>query len=110
MRRGNKPELDRCPKAYLKWSFVVAGMVIAFVSYAVYSSVADGVAGSSVAVGTGVAEGSALPPSAYGAQSVILAEHVNEEDGYEKPVCKRLEDSGERYSQEEEASDEGDRP
>lgn len=105
MRRGNKPELDRCPKAYLKWSFVVAGMVIAFVSYAVYSNVADGVADSSVAVVTELA-----PTGAYGAQSVILAEHVNEEDGYEKPVCKRLEDSGERYSQEEEASDEEDRP
>jgi membrane-associated protease RseP (regulator of RpoE activity) len=28
---------------------------------------------------------------------VILVEHINEEDDYEKPVCKRLEESGERY-------------
>jgi serine protease Do len=29
--------------------------------------------------------------------NVILTEHLNEEDDYEKPVCKRLEESGERY-------------
>jgi len=29
--------------------------------------------------------------------NVILTEHINEEDDYEKPVCKRLEESGERY-------------
>jgi len=29
--------------------------------------------------------------------SVILTEHVNEEDDYEKPVCKRLEELSERY-------------
>lgn len=91
MRRSNKPELDRCPKVYFKGLFVVAGMVIAFVSYAVYSNVTDRVAGSSAAVVTELA-----PTGAYGAQNVILTEHVNEEDGYEKPVCKRLEDSGER--------------
>jgi len=28
---------------------------------------------------------------------VILVEHINEEGDYEKPVCKRLEESGERY-------------
>jgi hypothetical protein len=32
-------------------------------------------------------------------KNVILTEHINEEDGYEKPVCKRLEESGERYDQ-----------
>jgi predicted metalloprotease with PDZ domain len=31
--------------------------------------------------------------------NVILTEHTNEEDDYEKPVCKRLEESGERYDQ-----------
>ena len=31
--------------------------------------------------------------------NVILTEHINEEDDYEKPVCKRLEESGERYDQ-----------
>lgn len=30
-------------------------------------------------------------------KSVILTEHVNEEDDYEKPVCKRLEELSERY-------------
>lgn len=33
--------------------------------------------------------------------NVILAEHINEEDDYEKPVCKRLEESGERYKDED---------
>jgi len=28
---------------------------------------------------------------------VLVTEHENEEDDYEKPVCKRLEESGERY-------------
>ena len=32
---------------------------------------------------------------------VILVEHTNEEDDYEKPVCKRLEESGERYEDED---------
>ncbi len=32
--------------------------------------------------------------------NVILTEHINEEDDYEKPVCKRLEESGERYEDE----------
>jgi len=30
---------------------------------------------------------------------IILTEHTNEEDDYEKPVCKRLEESGERYGE-----------
>jgi hypothetical protein len=110
LARGNKPELDRCPKAYLKWSFVVLGMVIAFVAYAVYSHAIGGIADSAAGVGAGVAEGSALPPSAYRGQSVVLAEHVNEEDGYETPARKRLEDPGERYSQEEQSSAKEDRP
>ena len=33
-------------------------------------------------------------------KNMILAEHINEEDDYEKPVCKRLEEEGERYDQE----------
>jgi len=31
---------------------------------------------------------------------IVLVEHTNEEDDYEKPVCKRLEESGERYEEE----------
>jgi S1-C subfamily serine protease len=30
-------------------------------------------------------------------KNIILTEHINEEGDYEKPVCKRLEESGERY-------------
>lgn len=30
--------------------------------------------------------------------NVILVEHINEDGDYEKPVCKRLEESGERYN------------
>ena len=33
--------------------------------------------------------------------NVILTEHINEEDDYEKPVCKRLEESGDRYKDED---------
>lgn len=29
--------------------------------------------------------------------NVVLVEHINEDDDYEKPVCKRLEESGQRY-------------
>ena len=32
---------------------------------------------------------------------VLVTEHENEEDDYEKPVCKRLEESGERYDEED---------
>jgi len=32
---------------------------------------------------------------------VLVSEHENEEDDYEKPVCKRLEESGERYDVED---------
>jgi len=32
---------------------------------------------------------------------VLVSEHENEEDDYEKPVCKRLEESGERYEDED---------
>jgi membrane-associated protease RseP (regulator of RpoE activity) len=38
-------------------------------------------------------------------KNLILTEHVNEEDDYEKPVCKRLEESGERYNQQDSASE-----
>jgi membrane-associated protease RseP (regulator of RpoE activity) len=35
--------------------------------------------------------------------AIIQVEHTNEEDGYEKPVCKRLEETGERYENNETA-------
>ena len=34
---------------------------------------------------------------------LVRTEHTNEEDDYEKPVCKRLEESGERYDQQDES-------
>jgi len=33
-------------------------------------------------------------------ENVILTEHTNEEEDFKKPVCKRLEESGERYDEE----------
>ncbi len=33
--------------------------------------------------------------------NVVLTEHIEEEDDYEKPVCKRLEEEGERYEDED---------
>jgi len=36
-------------------------------------------------------------PFSTEAENIILTEHTNEEEGFEKPVCKRLEESGERY-------------
>jgi len=35
----NKVQFDRCPKDYVKWTIVVAGMVFAFFSYLLYSNV-----------------------------------------------------------------------
>ena len=40
-------------------------------------------------------------------KDVVLTEHRNEEDDYDKPVCKRLEESGERYNVREDAQDGG---
>ncbi|MBF0252743.1 MAG: PDZ domain-containing protein [Candidatus Omnitrophica bacterium] len=36
--------------------------------------------------------------------NVVLTEHIEEEDDYEKPICKRLEEEGERYETEETVS------
>ena len=36
-------------------------------------------------------------PFSTDADNVRLTEHINEEGDFEKPVCKRLEESGERY-------------
>lgn len=85
---AGKTEFDRCPKAYLEWAFVVAGMVAWFAIYIIYTNM------------TGSVDYFAATEQNYAAaaaDNLILAEHVNEEDDYEKPVCKRLEESGERY-------------
>ena len=40
-------------------------------------------------------------------EGLVLTEHENEEDDYDKPVCKRLEESGERYNVNGETRDGG---
>ena len=93
MRRTNKVELDRCPKGYLAWTFVVVGMVFALAGYLVYANVKE------AGVSAGTSPMSAEKPPRTD-DNVILTEHINEELDYEKPVCKRLEESGKRYEQE----------
>ena len=101
--------MDKCPKDYLRWTFVVVGMVFAFVCYLVYANVTGSLPNFSAdmasefapavvreaIVQTGGQQASTLPREA---ENVILTEHVNEDDDYEKPVCKRLEESGSRYN------------
>ena len=79
-------ELDRCPRLYIKGIFLVAGMVSGLLVYLIYSSATSDF--------THLSE--TTDPS-----MIILTEHINEEDDYEKPVCKRLEESGERYDDQE---------
>ena len=80
-----------------------------FACYLVWWSFMGGEDGSSVATPTGLTpavvqtagnrtdgdQAASLPSSS--AANLTLTEHVNEEDDYEKPVCKRLEESGDRY-------------
>jgi len=81
---ANKEEIEKCPKNYIRWAFVILGMVFAFFSYLIYLNIAG-----------------RYNPTASTNEALILTEHINEEDDYEKPVCKRLEESGERYNQRE---------
>lgn len=92
MRSVDEAKAQKCPRTYLTWSFVVAGMVFAFFVYLVTSNVMSDV--SALEVGEAGQTGAA---SSDTTRNVILTEHINEEDDYEKPVCKRLEESGERY-------------
>ena len=84
----NEERIERCPKAYIKWLFVVLGMIFAFIIYLVYSNMA----------GNHISTSSA---NIVVADNFVLTEHINEEGDYEKPVCKRLEEEGERYSQQD---------
>ena len=91
---------DKCPKDYLKWACVAAGMVFVFVGYLVFMNLVPLIGEASAdAVGQPIpaVSGSAVVPTA--GADVVLIEHINEEDDYEKPVCKRLEESGERYDE-----------
>jgi len=39
LNNNNKEQFDKCPKNYIKWTIVVAGMVFAFFVYLLYSNV-----------------------------------------------------------------------
>ena len=66
----------------------LAGIIFAFIIYLVYSNMA----------GNHISTSSA---NIVVADTFVLTEHINEEGDYEKPVCKRLEEEGERYSQQD---------
>jgi len=36
---NNKEQFDKCPKDYIKWTIVIAGMVFAFFAYLIYSNI-----------------------------------------------------------------------
>ena len=92
MTKIREGESYGCPRGYLWWAYVVAGMSVFFTVYLVYINVHE----DSVPTLSIVED---LRP----ASSLILTEHINEEDDYDKPVCKRLEESGERYDQQDES-------
>ena len=98
MRRTNQAELDRCPKGYLAWASVVLGMVFALAGYLVYANVKEADVSTSM-------PSMSTERAPWRDDSVMLTEHMNEEPDYEKPVCKRLEESGERYDREQEGRD-----
>ena len=90
MRSIDKDQIDKCPKQYLKWAFVVAGMVFASFGYLVYSNVTDGVVSSNAAmvgelfptiqqrsvVQTAGAEDVSLSPSAFLGVEIISVNPV----------------------------------
>ena len=90
MRSIDKDQIDKCPKPYLKWAFVVAGMVFASFGYLIYSNVTDGVVSSNAAmvrelaptvqqrsiVETAGAEDVSLSPSAFLGVEIISVNSV----------------------------------
>jgi len=86
LRTVDSEHAAKCPKTYVMWAFVVAGMVSAFVVYLFVSDTTVEFVDSNAST--------VLPVSASPGE-LILTEHINEEDDYEKPVCKRLEESQE---------------
>ena len=68
----------KCPRNYIMWSFVVAGMVAAFIGYVIVTQFVE--------------SDESVTPESTTAGNLILTEHINEEADYEKPVCKRLEE------------------
>jgi len=95
--RNDKDLPDKCPKDYLKWTCVAAGMVFAFIFYLVFVNLVYLRDGSTTDTVLATTNGTAVLKTA---SDVVLTEHINEEDDYDKPVCKRLEESGERYDEE----------
>jgi hypothetical protein len=89
MERDDGKMLDKCPKNFLAWGFVVAGMTLVFLGYVIYSNLAGN------ADSLSAYRDSALSPPVE-AGNLKLVEHINEEGDYEKPVCKRLTEEGER--------------
>jgi len=83
-------ELSHCPRTYIKWSFVVAGMTFGFVVYLVYMNIYGDLDNM---------DDSVIWQSFT--NEIVLTEHTNEEEDYEKPVCKRLEEESERYETDE---------
>lgn len=89
----DKPRYEKCPKPYLKWVFVIMGMVTAMLLYLVFANI--------FGLGTVVVDEQAVggnPLLKISSSSSSLT--PDEELGYEKPTCKRLEQSGDRYKDE----------
>ncbi|MBF0254403.1 MAG: hypothetical protein HQL11_04690 [Candidatus Omnitrophica bacterium] len=84
-----KYELDGCPKSYFKWACFCMLLVGGFFVYLVYLNLTGQVDRTDpIWLGT---------LDATTSKALILTEHVNEEEDYDKPVCKRLEEESERY-------------
>ena len=77
----DKAHAAKCPRTYIMWTFVVAGMVAAFIGYIIVTPMEEFIESAEPLIPVGATTG-----------NLILTEHANEEDDYEKPVCKRLED------------------
>ena len=91
MAYSYKEEVQECPRTYVKGVFIILGMISAFLVYLVFSNI----------LGNNAYLSNDVSPDVAVTSNVILTEHINEEGDYEKPVCKRLEESGERYDQTE---------
>ena len=92
MTKIREGEVYGCPRGYLWWAYVVVGMSFFFTVYLVYITTREEPVPTLSVIEN-------LRPTS----SLVLTEHINEEDDYEKPVCKRLEESGERYDQQNES-------
>ena len=76
---------DHCPRKFIHGAFLIGGMIAVLSVYLVWTNI------------FGTADYTVTTDADTG--NIILTEHINEEDDYDKPVCKRLEESGERYDE-----------